>query len=113
MGGRNSVRSGLEPAHEFSIAVHELAHELLHRADDRPTSKTIRQTEAEAVALVVCQAIGLKNGTVASDYIQLYDGKAETLASSLDRIQHIAAEIITSMHNATNERKYLADFTIG
>lgn len=30
----------------------------------------------------------------ASHYIQLYDGKTETLAASLDRIQHVAADII-------------------
>ncbi len=96
-GGRISVRSGLEPANEFSVIAHELAHELLHRGDQRPTSKTVRETEAEAVAYVVCQAIGLQAGTAASDYIQLYDGKTETLAASLDRIQHMAAEIIAAL----------------
>ena len=93
-GGRISIRPGLEPAAEFSATVHELAHELLHRGEDRPESQTVRETEAEAVAFVVCQAIGLETGSAASDYIQLYDGKSETLAASLDRIQHIAADII-------------------
>ena len=96
-GGRISIRPGLEPANEFSVIAHELAHELLHRGDQRPTSKTVRETEAEAVAFVVCQAIGLQTGTAASDYIQLYDGKTETLAASLDRIQHTAAEIIAAL----------------
>jgi len=79
---------------EFSVIVHELAHELLHRGDQRPASKTVRETEAEAVAFVVCQAIGLETGSAGSDYIQFYDGKPETLASSLDRIQQVAAGII-------------------
>lgn len=96
-GGRISIRPGLEPANEFSVIVHELAHELLHRGDQRPTSKTVRETEAEAVAFVVCQAIGLETGSAASDYIQLYDGKPETLAASLDRIQHVAADIIAAI----------------
>lgn len=96
-GGRISIRSGLEPANEFSVIVHELAHELLHRGDQRPTSKTVRETEAEAVAFVVCQAIGLETGSAGSDYIQLYDGNAETLAASLDRIQHVAADIIAAI----------------
>jgi hypothetical protein len=51
----------------------------------------------KAVAFVVCQAIGLETGSAASDYIQLYDGKTETLAQSLDRIQHVAAEIIAAL----------------
>jgi hypothetical protein len=97
-GGRISIRPGLEPANEFSVIVHELAHELLHRGEDRKTlSKTVRETEAEAVAFVVSQAIGLHTGTAASDYIQLYDGKTETLAASLDRIQHVAADIIAAL----------------
>ncbi|MGD9689483.1 MAG: ArdC family protein [Phycisphaerales bacterium] len=96
-GGRISIRPGLKPANEFSVIVHELAHELLHRGEDRPKSKTVRETEAEAVAFVVSQAIGLDTGTAASDYIQLYDGKTETLAASLDRIQHIAADIIAAL----------------
>lgn len=56
----------------------------------------MRETEAEAVAFVVCQAIGLETGSAASD-IQLYDGKSETLAASLDRIQHVAADIIAAI----------------
>lgn len=99
-GGHISIRDGLTPAREFSVLVHEFAHELLHHGEDRPASKTMRETEAEAIAFVVCQTIGLENGTAASDYIQLYDGKVETLAASLDRIQRTAAEIIATLLNA-------------
>jgi hypothetical protein len=107
-GGRISIRPGLEPANQFSVTVHEFAHELLHRGDDRPQSKTVRETEAEAVAFVVCQAIGLENGTSASDYIQLYNGETKTLAESLDRIQHVAAEIIAALHDAPDEQAHAA-----
>lgn len=97
-GGRISVRAGLTPAQEFAVLIHEFAHERLHRGEGRPPSKTVRETEAEAVAHVVCSAIGLETGTAASDYIQLYDGTVETLAASLDRIQHAAASIINALH---------------
>lgn len=103
-GGRISIRPGLSPANEFAVIVHELAHERLHRGDQRPASKTVRETEAEAVAFVVSQAIGLRTGTAASDYIQLYDGTTETLAASLDRIQRTAAEIIAALHAAHDEQ---------
>lgn len=93
-GGRISVRSGLDPAQEFSVLAHELAHELIHRGEDRPSSKTVRETEAEAVAFVVCQSVGLSTGNAASDYIQMFDGDEKTLAASLDRVQKVAAEII-------------------
>jgi hypothetical protein len=47
-GGRISIKPGLPAAQEFSVLVHELAHELLHRGEVRPASKTVRETEAEA-----------------------------------------------------------------
>jgi hypothetical protein len=43
----------MSPAEEFSTLAHELAHELLHRGNRRSaTSRRIRETEAEATALV-------------------------------------------------------------
>ena len=97
-GGRISVRAGLAPTEEFSVLVHEFAHELLRRGEDRPKSKTVRETEAEAVAFVVCQAIGLDLSTASSDYIQLYRGDTETLAESLDRVQKTVADVITCIY---------------
>jgi hypothetical protein len=35
------------------------------------TTKQVRETEAEAVAFVVCQSVGLQNGTASQDYVQL------------------------------------------
>jgi antirestriction protein ArdC len=97
-GGRIRIRTGLTPAEDFAVLVHELAHEMLHRRDvaERP-SKTVRETEAEAVAFVVCQAIGLDTNTAAADYIQLYDGQSETLAASLERVQRTATAIIQAV----------------
>jgi len=94
-GGRILVRKGLSPAEEFSVLAHELAHELLHRnTGEKPLSRTARETEAEAVAFVVCQAIGLEAVSAAADYIQLYQGSKETLLESLQRIREAAVEII-------------------
>ena len=94
-GRRISILPGLEPAEEFSTLVHEIAHELLHRDERRKqTTKTVRETEAEAVAFVVCQAIGLDTNTAAADYIQLYNGDTATLAASLQLIRSIATEIL-------------------
>ncbi len=94
------LRNGLTPAEEFSVLTHELAHEMLHKSERRKqTTKTIRETEAEAVAFVVCQAIGLETGTAAADYIRLYNGDADTLAESLDHIQKTAAEILAAIIN--------------
>lgn len=98
-GGRIVLRDDLPPAVAFSVLVHEIAHELLHRGERRTaTSKTLRETEAEAVAFVVSHAIGLDTNTAASDYIQLYSGNKETLLASLEAVRHTAVEILAALH---------------
>src|SRR5581483_1547448 len=67
-GGKITLLTGMQPAEEFSTLVHEIAHEMLHRGERRTlTTKQVRETEAEAVAFVVCQSIGLRNGTASQD----------------------------------------------
>jgi hypothetical protein len=96
--GQIMILPGLDPATEFSVLVHECAHELLHRSERRhETTHAIRETEAEAVAFVVAAGIGLNGGTSASDYIQLHSGDASILAESLARIQQTAAEILNAL----------------
>jgi hypothetical protein len=80
------------------VLVHEFAHELLHqRGDNRPASKTVRETEAEAVAFIVSTAIGIRPSVNATDYIQLYDGNADTLRQSLHRIQATVKTILGAL----------------
>src|SRR6266849_10913726 len=84
-GGKITLLPGQAPAEDFSTLAHEVAHELMHRDERRTsTSKRSRETEAEAVAFVVCQAIGLEAGSAAQDYIQLYEGDAKLLTASLE-----------------------------
>lgn len=98
-GGSIALRPGMEPAQRFSVLVHELAHELLHKTEsEKRPSKTVRETEAEAVAHVVCDAMGLETGSAAADYITLYSGDRELLMASLDRIQKTACRIIEGLH---------------
>jgi hypothetical protein len=54
----------------------------------------VRETEAEAVAFVVGQAIGLEIGKTSSDYIQMYDGNTNLLAESLEFIQRTAGVVL-------------------
>jgi antirestriction protein ArdC len=97
-GGCIVLKEGLPAAEEFSVMVHELAHEILHHElSGEEKSKTVRETEAEAVAFVVSEASGLNTGTASSDYIQLYRGDAETLKDSLAAIQKAAALILASL----------------
>ena len=96
-GGTIRLVQDLDPPKEFEVLVHEVAHELLHHNNGRRPPKVVRETEAEAVAAVVSQAVGLQATEAASDYIQLYDGSQETLADSLHHIQHAAAAILAAL----------------
>ena len=97
-GGLIRLKKGLSPAEELSVLAHETAHELLHRdKNNTPKDKKVRETEAEAVAFVVCHGIGLDTNTASSDYIQLYDGDKETLMKSLERIQKTASEMLDTV----------------
>jgi len=94
-GGKITLLSGMQPAEEFSTLVHEIGHEMLHRGERRTlTTKSVRETEAEAVAFVVCQAIGLDTGTASADYIALWNGNGDPLRESLEAVQQTAAVIL-------------------
>ncbi len=97
-GGKIVLLPGQSNAEEFSTLVHELAHEMLHKADRRTTTtKVVRETEAEAIAFVVGKAVGLQTGTASADYIQLYHGNASLLAESLEVIQKASAVILAAL----------------
>ena len=96
--GEIAIAEGLPAAERCSILAHELAHEWMHDQDQRRSlNKTVRETEAEAVAYVVCRSFGLDCSTRSSDYIQMYDGNEGTLIASLERIQKTAARMIESL----------------
>ena len=104
-GGRIAILPGQEPAEEFRTLVHELAHEMLHKAERRTaTTKTVRETEAEAVAFVVAQTIGLNAGRASADYIHLYHGKAALLTESLEVIQKTSALILSAIESPAAEQ---------
>lgn len=111
-GGRIALLPGQSKPEEFTTLVHETAHELLHKAERRTmTTATVRETEAEAVAFIVGQAVGLEMGTASSDYIQMYAGNAALLAESLEVIQRTSAVILGAIlsEDAASEDNSLAE----
>lgn len=104
-GGIITIQPDMPESETFAILAHEHAHEVLHQQNGRKhkCSKTVRETEAEAVAFVVCHAFGLDAKTRSSDYIQLYRGCAETLAESLDLIQKTTAGMIEAINAVSPE----------
>ncbi|HLJ91414.1 MAG TPA: ArdC family protein [Candidatus Angelobacter sp.] len=94
-GGSIRLLPDMSPTETLSTLIHELAHEMLHKAERRTTTtKAVKGTEAEAVAFVVCHALGLQTGTGSADYIQLYHGDAKLLQESLGMVQQAVAQIL-------------------
>ena len=97
-GGKILLAPGHSEAETLATLAHEYAHESMHKADRRTgTTKTVRETEAEAVAFAVCSGLGLDCGSSSSDYIGLYDGNADTLMASLEIVQKTACHILDAL----------------
>ena len=111
-GGKIAILPGQSPAETLVCLVHETAHELLHKSDRRTmTTATVRETEAEAVAFIVGQSIGLEMGRASSDYIQMYAGNAALLAESLEVIQRTSAVILDAITGETSGKLSAASVT--
>jgi N-terminal domain of anti-restriction factor ArdC len=97
-GEKIRIIPGMQPAEEFSVLAHELAHEMLHHGKDEPRlPKIVRETQAEAVAYVVSRGVGLETNSAAADYIALYTGDKKTLAESLSVIQDTSSRILDEL----------------
>ena len=110
-GGKIALLPGQSKAEEFTTLVHETAHELLHKAERRTmTTATVRETEAEAVAFIVGQAVGLEMGTLRATTSRCTQGNAALLAESLEVIQRTSAVILAAINgddgtNANRQRE--------
>jgi hypothetical protein len=83
---------------EFTTLVHELAHLILKHSERRTEiTKTVRETEAEAIAFVVGKSIGLTTSSASADYIGLYHGNAALLTESLELVQQTAGVILAAI----------------
>lgn len=91
-----TILSGLKPPMRLEVLVHEFAHELLHSDLEtrKQLSHTVMETEAQAVAQVVCQALGLEGIEHSADYIHLHNGDSDVFAKSMQRIQKCASGIL-------------------
>jgi hypothetical protein len=80
---------------------HEVAHVLLghtadgEQADSERTPRSLRECEAEAVALLCCEALGLPGADECRGYIQMWWGQGNAIPEkSAQRIMKVADQII-------------------
>jgi len=86
------------PSPRWSTSVRR--HSFIGQRNRGETSKRQRETEAEAVAFVVCRVVGLETGSACQDYIQLDRGDASLLMSSLESIRDVASRILVAISDS-------------
>lgn len=79
--------------------IHEIAHELMYRRNDRLTTKSAVELEAEAVSYVVGRHSGLEDLSC-PNYIALHGADSNAILVRLDRIRMVSAEIIDAIENS-------------
>jgi len=99
---RIRVREGLEPAQSVKTLAHELAHALLHcEADCIGPTRSVAELEAESVAFVVCDDLGLDSSAYSFGYIATWAGSGEdadkAICASAQRINKAAQTILEEL----------------
>jgi hypothetical protein len=94
------ISPDLAPAQRAKTTAHEAGHALLH--DSADISRSVAETEAEAVAFLVTARFGIESGQYSFPYIGTWSaGKIEMLEESLCRIDRAYREIVAGCDAAT------------
>jgi hypothetical protein len=95
--GRIRIEGRNDPVQQVKTLAHEVAHGLLHKSFE---SRALAELEAESVAYVVCQAIGIDSGEYSFGYVATWAGGGDlaiaAIKSSCGRIERAAASILTA-----------------
>jgi DNA primase len=80
---RIRVRETLSPAQQVKTLAHELGHSLLH--GDGTTERALAELEAESVAFIVCQAVGIASDEYSFGYVATWIGRRRRRRSGAAR----------------------------
>jgi IrrE N-terminal-like domain len=99
---RIRVREGLEPAQSVKTLAHELAHATLHgEADCTSLTRSAAELEAESVAFVVCDDLGIDSSKYSFGYIATWAGGGDdadkAISTSAQRINKAARTILEQL----------------
>lgn len=96
------VKSGMSEMQTVKTAIHEIAHSILHKDQAHVKDSATMEVEAESVAFVVCQHLGLDTSDYSFGYLAGWSSGKELpeLKSSLQTIQKTAHELIEDLDKA-------------
>ncbi|WP_270269303.1 ArdC family protein [Enterocloster clostridioformis] len=93
------IKSGMSELQTVKTAIHETAHSILHKDQAHVKDSATMEVEAESVAFVVCQHLGLDTSDYSFGYLAGWSSNKELpeLKSSLQTIQKTAHELIENL----------------
>lgn len=91
------IKESLDDAHKIKTIVHELAHSKLHSLDKKGYTRNEAEVQAESVAFVTCNYIGLDTSDYSFGYIASWSSGKNTkeLKASLNIIEKASKELIS------------------
>jgi hypothetical protein len=94
-----TVRDDLEPAQALKTEIHELGHVLMHSAHIRePGLRDRMEVEAESVAYVVCDLLGVDAGSYSIPYVANWAGAdVELVQETAHKVLATARTIVTGL----------------
>jgi len=99
-GEKIGIREGMSEIQTVSAIIHEITHARLHDRDlaaqsDKPSSKEVKEIEAESVSYVVCQKYGVETGDNSFGYLATWGSHdLNEVKASLDIIRKEANDLI-------------------
>lgn len=96
------IKSGMSDLQTVKTAIHETAHSIVHKDQAHVKDSATMEVEAESVAFVVCQHLGLDTSDYSFGYLAGWSSNKELpeLKSSLQTIQRTSHEVIESLDRA-------------
>lgn len=97
------IRPGMSQVQTIKTLIHEIAHAKLHDPANVPKEerkgRPTKEVEAESVAYVVCQRLGIDTSDYSFGYVAGWsrDKKLDELKAALGTIQTTAAELIDAI----------------
>jgi len=99
------IKNSLPAAQKLKTIIHEVAHSLLHKDSD--LSKELKEIEAESVAFVVSNNIGLDSSEYSFGYLASWSKEKDIkeLKPLLERIHKTATNILKNIKSAQTKEK--------
>ena len=96
------VQKDMSPAQTIKTLIHELAHSRIHNSEavkDREVSRDLKEVEAESIAFIICDHIGVDSSDYSFGYVSMWSkGKTlEELKETADVIKKSSMKLIEEL----------------